>query len=68
MYPFTDKRASSLLRTLGNWRQKIAGFFKMLITDRQNDYMLIDATHLLSYSRQMEITEIGYDSQGEFAP
>jgi len=71
LYPDTsvsDKKISSLLRALGNWREKIAAFFKTHFVGRQNDYMLIDATHLLSYSQDMEIAKPGYNSRREFAP
>ncbi|GAB4406285.1 MAG: transposase [Thermodesulfovibrionales bacterium] len=64
----TDKKISSLLRTLGNWREKITQFFKTHIIGRRNDYMLIDATHLLSYSQEMDIAKGGYNNQHEFAP
>jgi len=64
----TDKKISALLRTLGDWREKITAFFKAHIVDRGNNYMLIDATHLLSYSQQMEIAKRGYNTQREFAP
>jgi transposase len=64
----TDKKVSSLLRTLGNWREKIVAFFKAHIVGRRNDYMLIDATHLLSYSQHMKIAKPGYNSHREFAP
>jgi Transposase DDE domain len=71
LYPdvsVTDKKITSLLRILGNWREKIAAFFKTHIVGRRNDYMLIDATHLLSYSQNMEIAKPGYNNQHEFAP
>ena len=64
----TDKKISSLLRILGNWREKISAFFKTHIVGRRNDYMLIDATHLLSYSQDMDIAKPGYNNQHEFAP
>ena len=64
----TDKKISSLLRALGNWREKIAAFLKTHIVGRRNNYMLIDATHLLSYSQGMEIAKIGYNNQHEFTP
>ncbi len=62
----TDKEISLLLRALGNWREKIAAFLKTPIVGRGNNYMLIDATHLLSYSQGMEIAKIGYNNQHEF--
>ncbi len=71
LYPdasVTDKKISSLLRVLGNWREKITAFFKTHTIGRQNDYMLIDATHLLSYSQDMEIAKPGYNNQHDFAP
>lgn len=64
----TDKKISSLLRVLGNWREKITAFFKTHIVGRRNDYMLIDATHLLSYSQDMDIAKPGYNNQHVFAP
>jgi transposase len=71
LYPdvsVTDKKISSLLRIIGNWREKIAAFFKAHIVGRRNDYMLIDATHLLSYAQDMDIAKPGYNNQHEFAP
>lgn len=71
LYPDTsvsDKKVSSLLRILGNWREKIAAFFKIHIVGRRNDHMLIDATHLLSYAQDMEIAKPGYNNRREFAP
>ena len=71
LYPdvsVTDKKAGLLLRTIGNWRQKIVDLFRVRIMETHHDYLLIDATHLLSYSRQMEITEMGYSGSKEFAP
>ena len=71
LYPdasVTDKKISSLLRVLGNWREKITAFFKTHTLGRRNDYMLIDATHLLSYSKDMEIAKPGYNNQHDFVP
>jgi len=48
--------------------EKIATFFKAHIVGNRNDYMLIDATHLLSYSKNMEIAKPGYNSQIETHP
>jgi len=64
----TDKKISLLLHSIGNLREKIATFFKAHIVGNRNDYMLIDATHLLSYSKNMEIAKPGYNSQNEHAP
>ncbi len=71
LYPHisvTDKKVSSLLETLGNERDKIVKFFKANILSKINDYMLIDATYLLSYSQDMEIAKVGYNNHHEFTP
>jgi len=64
----SDKKVSSLFRILGNWREKISAFFKIHIVGRRDDYMLIDATHLLSYAQDMEIAKPGYNKHREFTP
>jgi len=53
---------------LGNWRDQITAFFKLHIANRRDEYMLIDATHLLSYSKEMEIAKPGYNKDHEFSP
>lgn len=71
LYPdvsVTDKKISSLLRVIGEGRQDISAFLKTHIVGRRNDYMIIDATHLLSYSKDMEIAKPGYNNQQEFTP
>ncbi len=71
LYPdvsVANKKISSLLRSLGNWREKIIAFFKTHIVGRHNDYMLIDATHLLSYSQHMDIVKVGHTATSGFAP
>jgi len=71
LYPdisLSDKKVSSLFRILGNWREKISAFFKIHIVGRRDDYMLIDATHLLSYAQDMEIAKPGYNKHREFTP
>ncbi|GLI54124.1 hypothetical protein [Thermodesulfovibrio yellowstonii] len=63
----TDKKISSLLRVIGEGRQNISAFLKKYIVNSKNDYMIIDATHLLSYSEDMEIAKPEYNNH-KFSP
>lgn len=62
----SDKVISSLLRLIGNDREKIRLFLKTFLTGSKGDYMLIDATHLFSYSEDIEFAKKGYNNEHEF--
>lgn len=62
------KKVSLVLKGIGRQRDKIAGFFREMVGAGRGDYMLIDATHLLSQSRGMDIARQGYNSEGEHLP
>lgn len=70
IYPdvsLTDKKMSSLFNALGHMREKIDAFLKDIMrTD--NDHILIDATHMFSRSKNMDMAQMGYNSQHEFVP
>ena len=70
LYPdvsLTDKKMSFLFKSLGYTRGLIDTFLKNIIkTD--SSYMLIDATHMFSKSRNMDMAHTGYNSQHKFIP
>jgi len=78
LYPqinLSDKRVSKVLRLVGEERPQITAFFKAMFpahkkesSSGKKNYLLIDATHVLSYAQDMEIAHPGYNSQGEFSP
>ncbi len=61
-----DKRCSGILKTVGEKRDKIASFFKSAIT--KDNYLLIDATDVLSHSKELGINRKGYSSKMLFEP
>lgn len=70
MYPhvsLTDKKISSLFNSLGYMREAIDAFLKGLIKT-ENNHMLIDATHMFSKSKNMDMAQIGYNSEHKFIP
>ena len=62
----TDKKVSSLLKTIGSDRERINGFFKEFSRSGENIFMDITAIH--SKSEQMSINQRGYNAQGSFDP
>jgi len=61
-----EKRAGALLRKIGSYREKVVGFMHQFIGEKEN--ILIDATHLISHSNNIDIAKHGYNSQMEFDP
>ena len=64
----SEKRISSLFREIGSMRDSITSFFRSLINKRENDYVLMDATHLFSKSQSIDIARTGYNSKHDFEP
>ncbi len=60
------KRVSALYRKLGTLRENALSYMKTFIGE--NDHLLIDATNIISYSKQIEISQIGYNSKREYDP
>ena len=61
-----EKRVGALYRKIGSYRSKVAGFMKQSIEEKDN--ILIDATHLISYSRHIDIAKYGYNSAMQYDP
>lgn len=61
-----DKVASEVLKRIGNEKDKIESYMKEFVS--RKDRLVIDMTHIFSYSRQMEINKIGYNSEHKFDP
>lgn len=62
----TDKAISELFKTVGAQRTQITALLKDLMQD--SNYLLIDQTHVVSYSEQMGSNKVGYNSQRSFDP
>ena len=62
----TDKRVSSLLRSVGLDRERINSFFREF--SRAGENILMDMTAIHSKSEQMSINQRGYNAQGSFDP
>lgn len=63
----TDKSISQLLRTIGSDRPGIVSFFKSIYKQADNSHLLIDLTHLVSYSDIIEKAKTGYNSHRDFS-
>jgi len=61
-----EKRVGALYRKIGSYRSKVAGFMKQFIEEKDN--ILIDATHLISRSRHIDIAKYGYNSAMQYDP
>lgn len=71
LYPhvsLSEKRISSLFKEIGMMRNSITSFFRSLIDKKENEYVLMDATHLFSKSPSIDIAHIGYNSKHDFEP
>ncbi len=64
----TDKSVGQLLKSIGGMHPQITQFFKHLLPKENDNYFLIDATHLLTNLRGIDITKISYNSKGEYSP
>jgi len=62
----TDKSISQLLRRIGANREKIMEYQKLFI--REGEKVLMDMTHVITHSRQIESAQCGYNSTMSFEP
>ena len=61
-----DKKMTSLLRAVGEDREKVSAFFKEFT--KPGEHVLMDMTAIHSKSKEMSINLTGYNSQGCFDP
>jgi len=62
----SDKMYTKCLKEVGTQRLSIVEFFKKF--NKGCEYVLIDTTHVISLSKQLNINQIGYNSKREFDP
>lgn len=62
----TDKSISQMLRRVGANREKIMEYQKCFI--REGEKILLDMTHVISNSRNMECPQVGYSNSMSFEP
>lgn len=61
------KSCGSLLQRCGANRYGIVGFLRDITTD-ENEHILVDTTHVVSQSTQIDIVKKGYNSANSFEP
>lgn len=61
-----EKRVGALYRKIGTYRDKVVAFMKEFVEAKDN--LLIDATHLISHSKYIDIAKYGYNSQQQYDP
>lgn len=62
----SDKSISQLLRRTGSNREKIMEYQKHFI--REGEKVLLDMTHVITHSRQIEAAQCGYNNSMSFDP
>jgi transposase len=62
------KTMASLLHSLGANRDRLTGYMKMISGGKEDDWALIDATSVVSYSRQLRLASTGLTKQGTYEP
>ncbi len=62
----SDKSISALLRRVGSNREKIMEYQKHFV--RQQETVLLDMTHIITHSRQIEAAQSGYNNSMSFDP
>ena len=62
----SDKSISQLLRKVGGNREKIMEYQKLFV--REGEKVLLDMTHVITHSRQIEAAQSGYNSTMSFEP
>lgn len=62
----SDKKITALLREVGSQREQIVNCLKGLM--KGNSFILLDVTHITSFSDYVEIAKVGYNSQRTFDP
>jgi len=62
----SDKSISQLLRSVGTNREKIMAYQKHFV--REGEKVLLDMTHVITHSRQIEAAQSGYNNVMSFEP
>ncbi|MFH0865106.1 MAG: transposase [Bacteroidota bacterium] len=62
----SDKSISQLLRRVGANRTKIIEYQKFFV--REGEKVLLDMTHVITHSRQIEVAQSGYSNSMSFEP
>ncbi len=62
----SEKKISTLLRTIGQKREEAIGYMKTFIQD--TSYFLVDTTNILSKSSKIALAKKGYNSNMDFEP
>ena len=62
----SDRKISDILRSLGHSREQVVAYMKSFISG--GSYVLVDTTHILSQSSQIELAKKGYNSKMDFEP
>lgn len=69
IYPeavLSEKRVGALLRKIGTQRGNVVAFMREFI--KPQEHVLIDATHIVSHSKNISSAKTGYNSQMNFEP
>lgn len=61
-----EKRTSALYRKFGTMREQSISYMKSFFT--KDDYILIDATNIVSFSERIGISHIGYNTKQDYDP
>jgi hypothetical protein len=64
--PFSEKQASGILNRIGDQRQQMLQYMKSFI--REGEYILMDATNVLSYSQHITLARKGYNNRLQYDP
>ena len=64
--PFSEKEASGILNRIGGQPDKMLQYMKTFIG--AGEHILMDATNVLSYSRQIDLAKKGYSNPLNFDP
>ena len=62
----SDRSISQLLRRVGANRDKIMEYQKLFV--REGEKVLLDMTHVITHSRQIELAQSGYNNSMSFEP
>lgn len=62
----SDKKITALLRSVGSQREQIVNCLKALMEG--NSFILLDVTHITSFSDEVDIAQVGYNSQRTYDP
>jgi hypothetical protein len=62
----SDKYLSSLLRFVGENRELVCSFLRRLVPSGNENFVLMDSTHVMSASEHLGINAKGYNGAGDF--